>query len=156
MHNAELSRQLQRINHLIDRTEAASRGEIEIQSHWAKYLCILCAGLIENALAELYSDFARRTASEPVARYAGRSLARIQNPNAQRFIETAFGFKDQWGTELEAFLESDGRKDAINSIMSNRHLIAHGGDSGITIARLRPWLEKSIEVIEFIEAQCRR
>jgi hypothetical protein len=51
-------------------------------------------------------------------------------------------------------MSQNGRKDAIDSIMNNRHLIAHGKDSGITVARVNDYLRKCIEVIEFIEAQC--
>jgi hypothetical protein len=45
-------------------------------------------------------------------------------------------------------------EDAIDAIMSNRHLVAHGKDSGISLARVSVYLRKSVEVIEFIEKQC--
>ena len=83
-------------------------------------------------------------------------LSRTQNPKAARFIETAQAFKKIWGEELEAFMNQEGRKDAIDPIMNNRHLIAHGKDSGITVARANDYLKKCVEVIEFIETQCRR
>ncbi len=55
---------------------------------------------------------------------------------------------------METFLADNGRKDAIDSIMSNRHLIAHGGNSGITLTRVNQYLDKCVEVIDFIETQC--
>jgi hypothetical protein len=48
-----------------------------------------------------------------------------------------------------------GRKEAIDSIMANRHAIAHGRDSGITVVRVVSYLDKCVEIIEFIEAQCK-
>jgi hypothetical protein len=40
--------------------------------------------------------------------------------------------------------------------MNNRHLIAHGKrSSNITIARLTEWLEKAVDVVEYVESQCR-
>lgn len=156
MRNPELIRQLQRLKGLIGRTTAASAGDLEIQAHWAKYLCVLAAGFLENAISEIYADFVRNSASEPVANYTCRVLVQIQNPKTSKFIETARLFKESWAEALEIFVAQDGRSDAINSIMSNRHLIAHGKDSGITIVRLREWLEKSVEVIDFIESQCRK
>ncbi len=51
-------------------------------------------------------------------------------------------------------MQQNGPKEAIDSIMANRHRIAHGRDSGITVARVREYLDKSVEVVEFIEAQC--
>jgi hypothetical protein len=81
-------------------------------------------------------------------------LGRVQNPKASKFIETARTFDPSWVDDLEAFLASGGRKDAIDAIMSNRHLVAHGKDSGISLARVRDYLMKSDEVVEFIEGQC--
>jgi hypothetical protein len=80
----------------------------------------------------------------------------MQNPNAQRFVETARAFRPSWANALEQFLAEEGRKEAIDSVMANRHLIAHGRDSGITVARVNEYLEKCVEVIEFIEVQCQR
>jgi hypothetical protein len=155
MENAELNRQLQRLRSLIQRTVSASFQDLELQAHWGRYLCILVAGFLENALTEIYTDFAKDAASEPVASFAGATLARIQNPNAQRFLDTARAFSRSWAEELDQFLEEEGRRDAIDSIMANRHQIAHGRDSGITIARVNSYLERCVEVVEFIEAQCK-
>jgi RiboL-PSP-HEPN len=154
MQNREVSRQVQRLEALLSRVEEASGGNIEIQSHWARYCCVLSAGLLENALTEVYSEFATKNAQAPVASFATHTLSAIQNPKTRRFLETAERFKPEWKTELEAFVAEEGRKDAIDSIMANRHLIAHGSDAGITLTRVRTYLEKAIEVVEFIEGQC--
>ena len=90
----------------------------------------------------------------PVANYTSSVLSRIQNPKPSKFIETAHAFKPKWGNDLKAFVDLDGRKEAIDSIMSNRHRIAHGKDSGITIVRVNEYLSYSVEVLEYIENQC--
>jgi hypothetical protein len=155
MENIELNRQNQRLRSLIQRTISVSSQDLELQAHWGRYLCILVAGFLENALTEIYTDFVKSAASEPVANFAGSTLARIQNPNAQRFLDTARSFNRSWAEELAQFLDEEGRQDAIDSIMANRHRIAHGQDSGITVARVNAYLERCVAVIEFIEAQCK-
>ena len=155
MENHELSRQLQRLDNLFTRTNDAVGDDIEIRSHWAKYLCVLCAGFIENALSEVFGDFVKRAASEPVAKYAIQSLSRVQNPKTAKFIETAEAFKADWAADLGKFVAEDGRKDAIDSIMANRHLIAHGKDSGISIVRIKEWHKKSVDVLEYLETRCK-
>ena len=154
MRNQELSRQLQRLNSLIERTTGASTGDIELQAHWAKYLCVLCAGFLENALTEIYTEYAGLSANKSVAGYVARQLERIQNPNAQKILSTTYQFKKTWGEALETYLAQDGRKEAIEAIMNNRHKIAHGEDSNITILRIREYLSKIVEVVEFMEMQC--
>lgn len=155
MNNRELTRQVQTLKALIGKTEIVSGGDIEAQSHWAKYVCVLAAGFLENALAEVYADFCRRAASHAVANFASTALGRIHNPKTQAFIEVTQSFNKSWAENLEVFIRDDGRREAINSIMANRHLIAHGRDSGITMARVKEYFSKSLDVIEFIEQQCK-
>lgn len=156
MNNRELSSQLQRLREIFNKTNAACRDNFEMKSHWAKYLCVLIAGFLENSLKVIYGEFVRMAASKPVADYANSMLSRIQNPNATMFIQTARRFKPDWATELDAFVDSNGRREAINSIMKNRHEIAHGKYSGITMAQIKDYLDKAVEVIDFIESQCER
>ena len=156
MQNRELSRQIQQLNALIARTDQASAGDVEIQAHWARYICVLSAGLLENALTELYVEYAQGSASEAVSAYVRSSLSKIQNPKTAKYVEVATAFKPSWGKELEDFADEEGRKEALNSIMSNRHLIAHGRTSDISMARVKEYLRKSIELIEFVEEQCNR
>lgn len=125
-------------------------------SHWAKYLCVLCAGFIENALKEIYGEFARGAASKPVADYLNSILSKIQNPKTSKFLETARAFKVSWGDELEVFVNQNGRREAIDSIMNNRHLVAHGKYAGITLVQVQNYLDRAVEVIDFIETQCSR
>ncbi len=136
MRNQELSRQIQKLNALIKRTDQASAGDPEIQAHWARYICVLSAGLLENARTELYTDYARGAASEAVAAYVRANISKIQNPKTSRYIEIASTFKKEWGEELILFANEEGRKEALDSIMSNRHLIAHGKTSDISISTI--------------------
>ncbi len=136
MQNQEVSRQLQRLRDLFAKTSEACGGNVEMQAHWAKYLCIRAAGLLENALPEIYKSFVSSAAPAPIANFVGTQLDKLQNPKTSRFIEVARSFKPVWGDELEKFVNDGGRREAIDSIMSNRHLIAHGGDTGITLIRV--------------------
>lgn len=125
-------------------------------SHWAKYLCVLVAGFLENAVAQVYIEFVQRAASEPVKNYAISRLRTIQNPKTGRFLEISASFKSAWRDELEAFVDRDGRREAIDSIMHNRHLIAHGKDSDITMVRVKDYMNRAIQVVELMEEQCQR
>lgn len=154
MKNRELSRQLQRLNNLIARADEAANINLELQAHWAKYLCVLCAGFLENSIAEIYAEYARVCGNEAVAGYVARQLERIQNPNSQNLLNTTYQFKKTWGEALEAYLSQNGRKDTVDTIMKNRHKIVHGEDSNITILRLKEYLVKIVEVTEFMENQC--
>src|SRR6266446_2250895 len=132
MKNVQVTREFQKLKALIKKA-AGSTQDLELQSHWAQHVCILTSGLLENALKEIYSEYIGRASNPAVARYARSRLSRIQNPNSTAFIETTRCFDPVWANSLESFLERDGRREAIDSIIANRHQIAHGKNSGITI-----------------------
>ena len=155
MRNGYLNRQLQLLRHLIARTNTATQ-EISMQEHWAKYLCVVAAGFVETGLQTIYSDFSERRTPRQVARYVSRRLGNVTNPNAQRFIQVAGDFSGEWRRELEEYLNSDDalRKHALDSLMANRNQISHGKTSGVTVSRVTDYLDRCVEVLEFIEDQC--
>ncbi len=155
MKTRELVRQHDRLVALFDKTMTVTGGDFEAQAHWARYLCVLSAGFLENALHEVYARYCAECSNQNVARFTGKMLGRVKNPKTQKFLEVARSFRAQWQAELEAFVEVAGRKDAIDSIMSNRHQIAHGKDTcSISLVRVREYFTKSVDVVEFIERQC--
>ena len=154
MKNKSTASQIQKINALVTKTSAACGGDAELQSYWAEYLCVVCAGLLENAVEQIFGGYVTRSASPAVASYAVASLAKIQNPKSSRFVEIARTFKPEWGDKLQAFVGDAGREEAINSIMTNRHAIAHGKSSNVTVAQIKNWLAKSVEVLEYLEDLC--
>jgi hypothetical protein len=145
MLNRELNRQFQRLTWLLKHAPEATKDTLELHAHWGRYLCVLVAGFLENAIAEVYSEYVYRTGSKPLASFISTTLLRIQNPKSGRFVETAKSFQDAWGTALESFLSEGGRKEAIDGIMNLRHQIAHGQDAGITVARVADYLRGCLE-----------
>jgi len=153
MKSLELHKEHQKIINLIEKTKSIS--DIELQGHWGRYLCVLVAGFLENAIGEVYVKFITDSSSRQVAQYTIKTLKKIQNPKTDKFIETASRFKEEWGKQLKTFFEEDpSRKFAIDSIMQTRHNIAHGKDTVISVIQVKGYFEKSIKVIEFIESQC--
>lgn len=157
MRNSDVNKKLLQLQQLIDRTSDAAQ-DINLQGHWARYLCVRTAGFLEYSLQAIYSDFATRSSSPQVASFVEKRLKQISNPNAERFLETAGAFNPQWRVELEEFFETDQvrLKGAIDSIISARNSIAHGGPQGISVASVRNYLERSVKVLEFIERQCEK
>ena len=155
MRNPALRGQLESLESLLNRTDVATGGDIELIGHWGRYLCVLTAGFLENAIEGIYGEYVRSTASPAVANFATQKLQDISNPKAGRFVETATSFSKRWGEDLEAYLNEDGqrRRNAINSIMNSRHQIAHGESTRISIGRVREYLPGCIEVVEFMENQ---
>ena len=151
----ELKRQSEKILTLIDDAERLLIDEDEMKSHLAKYICILCSGFLENVVKLLYTDYIKNlTTVENIISYAISNLSGINNPNSERLRNIAKSFNVVWERDLNAFMITEERNTTINFIMKERHSIAHGKDSDITLRRIRDYHLKSLEVAEFIENQC--
>lgn len=155
MRNREVQQRLGQLYNLIDRAGDATR-DINLQGHWGRYLCVMAAAFLERSLQAIYSDFASGSSSPNAARFVSNRLGRVTNPNSETFLEIAGAFNPVWRAELESLFDDDPHltKGAINSIMSARNNIAHGGTTEITVARVREYLDRSVAVLEFIENQC--
>jgi hypothetical protein len=60
------------------------------------------------------------------------------------------GFDPLWAESVEQFM-GDERKDAVDSIVNNRHQIAHGRSVGISYVTIKKYYEKAVEIVDFIE-----
>lgn len=155
MQSPQLNKQYKQILKLIEDTRVSCGDSLELQGHWGKYICILAAGFLENAIGEVYIPLVSSSSSSAVSNFTQRVLEKIQNPKSSKFVEIARSFKKEWGEELENFLNADADlKDSIDSIMRIRHLIAHGKNTSVSVVKVKEYLERSVHIIEFIEKQC--
>ena len=152
--NAELRRQYDRINGIATRAMSLFEPDDEMLSEIAKYNCVLCSGFLENSIAIMFSDFARNnTHNQNIINYVGKCLNRIQNPKKQVFLDLIQTFNFDWSGEFTEYLNHDERGSSINYIITERHRIAHGDNSEITMNRLIIHFSKAVEVVEFIESR---
>lgn len=150
--NSELDLQYVKINNLIKNTKESFEPDDELQSHLAKYLCILCSGFLENALKITLYDFAeKRTDDDMINSFIKSQLARINNPNSKKIRETTKIFSSDFEENLNSFMQENDKSSAINYIIKDRHKIAHGKDSDITIRKIENYFKKVVEVFVYIE-----
>jgi len=123
--------------------------DIEVQSDFAKYFCILVSGFLENALVALVLDVAQKRSAPEIALFVERRLDHWTNPSCEKIIQLLGSFSPDWRTEIENFLV-DERKDAVNSLVALRHKIAHGESVGTSLAQVKKYYTTVIEVTSFI------
>lgn len=151
--NSELNTQYDRIKILIAKAKEFEPDD-ELRSHFTKYICVLCSGFIENSIYHTFSDIAVSNCEPSVVlTYTKSQLYKIQNANSDKIRALAKSFNPEWHDTLSAFLQESNRGAAINYILKDRHNIAHGRDSDITIIKLEDYLDKTVEVIKYIETQ---
>ena len=127
--------------------------DAELQSDFARYLCILVSGYFEKAIAELLLEHGRRNASPRVLRFLEYRARTLVNINAQRLQDLFGTFDPDWRQDLEQFLV-DEKKDALDSVVNLRNKIAHGQSVGVTYMRIRGYYQQIQAVIEHVAELC--
>ncbi|MDP4202140.1 MAG: HEPN domain-containing protein [Bacteroidota bacterium] len=149
--NEELNRQYRRIESLIKLTKEIQPDNV-LRSHLTKYICVLCSGFIENSIYHTFSDIAESSCTPSVVlTYTKSQLYKIQNANTEKIKELAKSFNPDWYDRIRDFMQDQDRGAAINYILKDRHNIAHGRESTITISKLEEYLIKTVQVIKYIE-----
>ena len=106
----------------------------------AQLVAVWASGYLESACREVVLGYASRRADENVVNYVSRTLDRFSNPRMDKILELLRAVDQDATDELRVF--ADGRIEAsVNSIVSNRHRIAHGRSSQITMVQVKGYYE---------------
>lgn len=127
-----------RIENLLDRADAAAL-DAELASSLARFACVLTSGYLEESVRTLVGSWCGDKAHPHVHAYVGRQLDWFNNPKLGKLLELLSHFSSTWRDDFDRAL-SDEEKDAINSVVSNRHQIAHGRNVGLSPIPMRRYL----------------
>lgn len=148
----EIERQRKRLDAVFARASKAGTDP-ELLSDLARYLCVLVAGFLEQAVIEIALEHIRTHSQSSVQRYVEGRLRRFTSANVQNVIELLGSFDPDWRIDLEAYL-IDEYRDAVNGVVDLRHTIAHGKLTGVTIASVQSYYERVKKVIEHCVQLC--
>jgi hypothetical protein len=135
--------------------ERMKKGEVlsvEPLSHWSRYLCVLVSGWLEVSVKEIYRQYIMKRASAELQRYALRKLKM-----RSAYMKNIVSLTSEFSVELSELIQSetDGAIEAaVNTIVDNRHKIAHGGTCDISFVRLKAYYLEAIKAVEILEKHC--
>lgn len=150
--NKEVLRSRSRLDDLFNKVSDLSEDP-ELQAHWSRYLCVLVSGFLETSIQEIFREYTKTKASPKIVNYVEKQLERFQNPNAESVLQLAGAFDPSWRFELENTVDEEVLA-AVNSIVTNRHGIAHGRTVGLSYSVMREYYVNSCKLVEFLEKQC--
>jgi hypothetical protein len=152
MKHPEIVRYQQKLEYLFKRTSVPSQ-DVELQAHWSRYLCVLVSGFLEVSVRAIYGEYTKGKAAPNIVNYVETQLDDFRNPSMGKILDLTRCFNETWASQLKN--ATDGElKDAVDSIVANRHRIAHGEDVGITYMRVRSYYESVLKVVQLISTQC--
>lgn len=151
---AEIKSLTQRLDATFERVHKVLGGlDPENQADYARYLCVLVSGYLERAVCECLIEHARKRGDGKLQRFVEIQLGRFANAKAGKIIAFLDQFDTNWSVEASALL-SDQKKDAVDSIVSTRHLIAHGRSVGITYAMVKQYYDAVKDVVTELQNIC--
>jgi hypothetical protein len=146
-----IHQQKQRLDQLFK--AASSLPDIEMQSHWSRYLCVLVSGFLENSVELCLSEYSRRCTNVVVSNFVSAKLRGFQNPRMSAILELFGSFNPDWKTQLEVATQGQ-LSDSVNSIVGNRHKIAHGESVALSMSSLAAYYKDAAAVIELLQETC--
>jgi hypothetical protein len=153
MPHIDIVRHQQQLDELIAKVENAVGMDLELQAHWAQYLCVLICGYIEVSVRVTLTDYAGRQAGPKVVSFVTNELKTFQNPKMEHVLKLIRAFSPGWEEQIR-LSTSGAPKEAVDSIVINRHKIAHGESSPISLSRVKEYYRNAKIVVEQLRALC--
>lgn len=150
MNNVSIVRLKDRLDALFESTRRLPDSD-ETRSHWARYLCVLVSGFIEESVRVLLTDYSSTHADKRIQNFIAYRLIRVQNPKVGVILDLLGNFDESWrdnyATQIRGELGA-----AIDSVVAVRHEIAHGKSTGISVVTISDYWKRVVQAIEILEA----
>ncbi len=142
----------QRIDSLQEKARTKQVSEdFELQAQLARYMCVLCSGLIEQAVISILETYTRSKSHPRVASYVDGQLARFRNAKFEDILVLLSHFDPLWREHVQSTTASEV-KDAIDSIVNNRNQIAHGRQANISLGVFSDYYKYTKEFIRALDS----
>jgi len=100
-------------------------AELKLQEDLRRYLCLRCAGFLEQMTFVAITDFLGRKSSGPTLEFSMSFFRSAPNLGVQPFIKLIGRFGSPYNVRFESFL-TPTRRDTLSDLLSVRNDIAHG------------------------------
>lgn len=132
---------------------SATKLEEELQSHVAKYLTVLISGMYEDIIKHIVKEYIQKEVNAlQIENFMNNTIDKsFRNPDHQNLKGFFNRFDKDWMKKLDEKLEGKDI-DALDSIVNQKNLIAHGRNSNITLEDIKKYYESSKNIIIEIDS----
>ncbi|WP_355605919.1 MAE_28990/MAE_18760 family HEPN-like nuclease [Xanthomonas cannabis] len=138
-----------------ERANRIDPSELELRADFARHLCVLVSGFLDQSIKRFTTEYVEKRASPTVARYVNQSITNLTNLKSSKLVNHLCSIDESWKSALD-ILVAEERKDAIDSLVTLRHGIAHGKPGDVTLARVANYYKEIIKVIDGIRDLMRK
>lgn len=147
----------QRLRNLVNKPPTSAEGighETAVKAHWAKYICVLISGFVEQAIKEIIFEHVSSKTSPRVNKYVVDTWPKSTNMKCEAIGKILGSFDKKWEEVFNDWLSESERRKEINEIISWRNEIAHGRESNIgsvTLPSVANKFQIACNLIDFID-----
>jgi hypothetical protein len=148
--------------HRIDNlfTKAATITDRAEQAEWAKYLCVLVSGYIEESLRVLLDQYTRTRATPVIQNFVWGEIKDITNCKTSKIASVLQRFNLTWESDFLTGIQARSRvvdeiKNSVDSVIANRHQIAHGKNIGLGYVAISTYYDNVKKAVEILDAVIR-
>ncbi|TWP34097.1 HEPN domain-containing protein [Leekyejoonella antrihumi] len=102
---------------------------LKVQDDLRRYFCLRSAGFLEQVTFEVLHEYLRSKSSGPVHEFASSYFRHSPNLNAEAFVGLVTRFGTGHSERVNHFISAE-RKDALDTLLEVRNLVAHGLEIG--------------------------
>lgn len=125
----------------------------EIKSFLAKLFCIRTAGLIEVFLKTRISEYSKKKVPNEINRFLTVKFKDITNLKSSKFEEVLSNFSVDWASKFRQYMEEHEQKKAsLDSLIAQRHSIAHGQASNISMTSMTQYYEDVKTILNHLDS----
>ncbi|MEU2005953.1 HEPN domain-containing protein [Rhodococcus sp. NPDC019627] len=99
--------------------------ELKLQEDLRKYLCLRCAGFLEQVTHVILTSYLVQKSSGPILEFSKSSFIYAPNLRVNPFISLIGRFGNEKKSAFEKFLNSN-RRDILSDLLEVRNDVAHG------------------------------
>lgn len=143
---AEVDRQRQQLDSAFSRAGGLD-ADAELLSDFARYLCVLVSGFVEQATVELLIEYVRTHSDSRTLSHVENNVRHLTNLKTQRLIDVFGALDPEWRSKLETLIV-DEYKDALDGIVDLRNRVAHGRYVGVTLSRVSDYYTRVKTIID--------
>lgn len=128
----------------------------EVKSLLLKLFCVRTAGLLEVFLKTRISEYSKGKVPKEINRFMTAKFKDITNLKSSKFEDVLTSFSVEWSEKFTDYLkEHEPEKTALDSIIAQRHNIAHGQPSSIGEVSMNQYYEGVKHVVSFLDGVIR-
>ena len=145
MIDLKLARNTSRLDNIFSIVDRIT--EDELKSHFARDLCILTSGYIEESVKIILESYATNNSAPNIVNYVTSTSKNLTKLNSEKIEQLLGKFNPKLTSD---FINSitDEETDALDSIVANRNNIAHGRNVGISYSRAKNGYKNAKSILD--------